>query len=170
MKITKADEQSSRGSNSSETGCESSSHIDVAAEVARRQQVRLHRGNGRIAASSPTSSPAKAPRPGRWVHVPLAELFAEQGNHLHAKWGGLLETGHEPVHGSKSSRCVLINPERGSWLCRSCGERGDAATLVMALAGIGHREAATHLTRRYGPPGNGTSRQPNRPSTTWLEA
>jgi DNA primase len=98
------------------------------------------------------------------------ELFAEQGNHLHARWGGLLETGHEPTHGSKSGRCVLINPEIGRWLCRSCGERGDAATLVMALAGIGHREAAAQLTRRYGPPANGTSRQPKRPSTTWLEA
>lgn len=51
----------------------------------------------------------------RWVHVPLADLFAATGNPLYPRNGDHLETGHEPVHGSKSGRCVFIDPGKGRW-------------------------------------------------------
>src|SRR4051812_18088501 len=106
-------------------------NIDVAAEVARRQQARLNRVSCRAPVLSPTSGTPRAPQPSRWAYVPLADLFSEQGNRLHARWGGVIECGHEPAHSSKSGRCVLINRETGRWLCRSCGGQGDAATLVV---------------------------------------
>jgi hypothetical protein len=84
--------------------------------------------------------------------VPVADLFAEMGNTVVPGRGGTLECGHEPRHSSSSGRCVLIWPAEGRWYCRSCGQSGDAATLVMHQKGVGYRQAAADLTLRFGPP------------------
>jgi hypothetical protein len=115
----------------------------VAREVAARQLARL-RSSGRR--GSPRSTPS------RWRHVPLAELFAEQANRVHHRSDGMLESGHEPVHASRSGRCVLIDPGLGRWWCRSCRKSGDAARLVMELRGCSYAPAAAWLAGRYGPP------------------
>jgi hypothetical protein len=170
MKATTANEPLRRSLDASESGCWLSLQMDVASEVSRRQQARWDRVSGRGPVLSPTSGPPSVPRPGRWAHVPLGELFAEQGNHLHARGDWLLECGHEPTHGSKSGRCVLLNPATGRWLCRSCGERGDAITFVMALGGISYQEAAARLTQRFGHGPGDAHRSRRKSSPRWLEA
>ena len=112
-------------------------------ELARRQLGRL--GARRLRASVPVA-------PSRWAHVPLADLFAEQGNRLHRRGDGRAETGHEPIHASRSGRCVLIDPLLGRWWCRSCRRSGDAARLVMDLRGCSYRQAAARLAAEHGPP------------------
>ncbi len=114
----------------------------IARAVAQRQLQRLSR----------PPALASQRRISRWVHVPLGTLFEQQGNRLHWRTNGQVETGHEPFHGSKSGRCVLLDPERGRWWCRSCRRSGDAARLVMDLHGWTYTEAATWLARRYGAP------------------
>jgi hypothetical protein len=121
--------------------------------VAQRQLVRLER-----AANRPVASVLP---PCRWRHVPLGELFEVAGNRLHRRSDGRLESGHEPLHGSKSGRCVLIDPAAGRWWCRSCRRGGDAVTLVMQLRGWDHRRATAWLAARYGPSSD-DGRKPDR--------
>jgi CHC2 zinc finger len=108
--------------------------------VAERQLARLQRRDPRSPSALRSS----------WVHVPLVDLFAQAGNALSPKSNGHVETGHEPMHGSRSGRCVLIDPKRGIWWCRSCRRGGDAASFLMALRGWDYRRAAEHLRWQYG--------------------
>jgi DNA primase len=48
---------------------------------------------------------------------------------------------------------VWIRPAEGRYFCRSCGESGDAATLLMRVYGISRRQAERLLAERFGPPG-----------------
>jgi len=115
--------------------------------LARRQLDRLtHIRRG---------SHGDTPLPSSWAHVPLAALFAAQGNVLWAQSRGTIKTGHEPIHGSKSGTCVVIDPDRGLWFCRSCRRGGDAAGFLMALRGWDYRCAAERLRWQYG-----TARRP----------
>ena len=127
-------------------------------EVARRQLARLvgtgHRRPGQRS-------------PSRWAHVPLAALFEEAGNAIVERPNGTAECGHEPFHGSRSGRCVLLDPVAGRWWCRSCRRGGDAATLVMDHHGWSYRQAAAWLAGRYGGP-TGQPAHPRRPR--WVEA
>src|SRR5439155_799434 len=116
--------------------------------------------NPAVAAPNPAQG-----RASRWAHVPLTTLFEEQGNRLFPRPGGLYESGHEPMHGSKSGRCVFIEPAAGRWWCRSCRQGGDAASFVMTLNGWNYARAARWLTERYGSPG--LSAQPRQ--LTFLE-
>jgi hypothetical protein len=127
---------------------------DIAAEVERRQRARLKR------------APGPGPKPSPWTHVPLADLFAQAGNRVHRRGDGLAESGHEPFHGSKSGRCVLIDPATGRWWCRSCRTSGDAARLLMDLRGCSYSQAETWMARHYGPPAD----RPTRPRPRWLKA
>ena len=128
--------------------------------VAARQFQRLHLSSTRTTNRRAVSA---------WVHVPLADLFAEQGNQVHRRADRSLECGHEPLHGSNSGRCVLLDLGRGRWWCRSCRQSGDAPIYVMAVRGCGHRAAAAWLAERYGlPAGQPARRQPRR--RRWLEA
>jgi hypothetical protein len=119
---------------------------DLAAEVARRQQARFGRMELRPSGTF-QSRPSS-----RWAHVPLAKLFAEQGNRIHERSDGRLEAGHEPFHSSKSGRCILINKTAGTWYCRSCRRGGDAAAFVRMLRGCTYAEAEVWLIAQYGPP------------------
>jgi DNA primase len=83
--------------------------------------------------------------------VPLEELFAPY-NPVYARGDGKVECGHEPFHGSKSGRCVLIDTAAGRWWCRSCCQSGDAAAFIMATKGWTYVQAAQWLEERYGPP------------------
>ena len=124
--------------------------------VARAQLERLDRPR------RPTVTDG-ARQPSRWVHVPLAELFAEAGNTITARANGTLESGHEPVHSSRSGRCLVIWPASGRWYCRSCRATGDAVTLVMAMYGWRYPQAAAWLEDRYGPPATSTHNSDHRP-------
>ena len=116
----------------------------VARVVARRQLARLDR-------SRPAQPSARLP-PG-WNHVPLVDLFAEfGGNRIFRRADGRFEAGHEPLHGSKSSRCVLIDPLVGRWWCRSCRRSGRAPAYVALVQGCSYRDACRWLAERYGPP------------------
>lgn len=86
-----------------------------------------------------------------WAHVPLAELFTAQGNRLYRRGSGF-ETGHEPAHGSKSGRCVRIDPGRAIWFCSSCSTGGTALTYAAAVHGGDLRQAARWLVDTYGEP------------------
>ncbi|MBI3977163.1 MAG: hypothetical protein HY331_03150 [Chloroflexi bacterium] len=132
--------------------------------VARRQLVRL------IHVPTPAATDERpAYPPSRWVHVPLADLFAAQGNRLYMR-GDRIETGHEPLHSSKSGRCVWIDPTAGRWWCRSCRRRGDAITYIQELHGSTYTGAAQWLTERYGPPAGESRRTPRRPpQPRWIE-
>ena len=118
----------------------------VACEVAARQLARLRSTSDRVATSTSASTPSP------WAHVPLADLFAAQGNHVRRRADGLVESGHEPIHGSRSGRCLLINSASGRWFCRSCRRSGDAVTYMAALRGGSHGDASAVLSARYGPP------------------
>jgi hypothetical protein len=112
--------------------------------VARRQLARLARVH---APSVPRVGASRS----RWAHVPLEELFAAAGNLVHTR-AGRVETGHEPLHRSKSGRCVLLDATVGRWWCRGCHQHGDAAGFVMAWRAWTYRQAARWLTDRYGAP------------------
>jgi hypothetical protein len=115
----------------------------IAAEVRRRQSARRTQRVGHGATGTM--------RPSRWVHVPLAQLFAAAGNRLSVRGNGVIECAHEPLHASKGGRCVAINPTTGLWWCRGCRRGGDAVTLVMDLEGCSAKEARARLTARFGP-------------------
>ena len=61
-------------------------------------------------------------------------------------------SGHEPIHASKSATCIVLDPATGYWFCRSCGQGGDALTLVMRQHDLTYAAAAAFLTARYGAP------------------
>jgi hypothetical protein len=122
----------------------------VAAEVQHRQHARLSQSLGSYYA--PADSQPRSEMRGRWSHVPLAELFREQGNVLQRERGGEFKTGHEPAHGSKSGTCVSIDAARGVWWCSSCRRGGSAVTYVMDTEGANHREAVEILRKRFGDP------------------
>lgn len=130
----------------------------TAAIVAERQRVNLAR-----AREHPhTATPAW---PSCWAHVSLADLFEKSGNVVHHRGDGRAECGHEPHHASKSGGCVLLDSATGRWWCRSCGQRGDAATFVTSLHGWTYRQAAAWLTQHYGAPvgdGRTTRKAPRR--------
>jgi len=109
-------------------------------QVAMRQLARLA-----LRGSSRTTQTA-----GRWGHVPITDLFVEAGNRLYPRTSGQVETGHEPVHTSKSGRCVLIDPAAGRWWCRSCRTGGDASGLLMSLHGRNYQQATVYLIEHYG--------------------
>jgi DNA primase len=91
-------------------------------------------------------------RPSPWKHVPLTKLFQAMGNRVRQRRDGTWDSGHEPVHGSKSGRCVWINPETGRYYCRHCHESGDAVTLLMRVKGLSYRDAVRLLEAKFGPP------------------
>ena len=118
---------------------------DLQEEVSRRQAARLARK------AAPVDQPRGRTSP--WAHVKLADLFRETGNVVHAVPGGEgLECGHQPFHGSRSGRCVRIDPKRGLWFCRSCRAGGDAVAFWMARTGLSRTIAARQLAERFGPP------------------
>lgn len=130
----------------------------VKGEVARRQLRRL--------VTKPSGRTREPAIQTRWAHVPLGELFAGQGNLLRVRPDGTVEAGHEPLHSSRSGRCVLIDPARGRWWCRSCRRSGDAAGFVMDARGCSYREAAAWLTARYDPR---PAPRAHRPRVRWLD-
>jgi DNA primase len=91
-------------------------------------------------------------RKSKWSHVPIVEIFRAMGNKVRPRRDGTFDSGHEPVHGSKSGRCVWINPETGRYYCRHCHESGDAVTLLMRVKGLSYRDAVRLLADRFGPP------------------
>jgi hypothetical protein len=117
--------------------------LDVDAEVQRRQHHLLARAQRR----SRTVETSDV-RPSPWSHVPLPDLVGAY-NELYERDGGLVESAHEPMHGSKSGRCLLIDTQTGRWWCRSCRQAGDAAAFVMATQGWSYSQTAQWLEEKY---------------------
>ena len=69
-----------------------------------------------------------------------AHVFAQHGNTLEVTGSGF-ETGHEPVHTSKSGRCVTIDSTKDCWYCRSCMMGGGLVQALMSLEGMSQVEA-----------------------------
>lgn len=70
-----------------------------------------------------------------------------------------------PLHADRNPS-FLVDPERGSWKCFGCGERGDAADLLMRLDGLAFPEAVKRLASMFGLDGDPDSRAaPPRPRT-----
>jgi CHC2 zinc finger len=90
---------------------------------------------------------------------PVTALFREQGNELFVRADGRLECGHQPFHGSRSQRCVLVDPAAGIWYCRSCRRGGSAVTFVMELKGSSARAAMLWLSERFGVPTHSAGEQ-----------
>jgi DNA primase len=97
--------------------------------------------------------------------VPLADLVGAY-NELYERDGGLVESAHEPIHGSKSGRCLLIDTQKGRWWCRSCRQHGDAASFVMAVHGWQYGQATAWLAERYGAPSGAHTTATNRGTPT----
>jgi hypothetical protein len=116
----------------------------IADDVQRRQAARRNRQVARPAKGSTSRS--------RWWYVPLPALFEDADNPLYPRSDGSVETGHQPCHGSKSGRCVVIDPAKGIWWCRSCQQGGTAVTLLQQVRGWTRRQAICHLIQHYGPP------------------
>jgi len=128
----------------------------IEAEVAKRQLAALERvlrhqaisDNPHARDNTSPNTPSKS----KWTHVSLTEVFRLAGNRLYPRANGRFDCGHEPCHGSKSGRCVLIDPSHGRWFCRSCRQSGDAVAAVRSLFGLDYRGAIKWLTERFGPP------------------
>jgi hypothetical protein len=90
-------------------------------------------------------------RGNRWPHVPILELFREFGATLREKPDKTCVGDHPWRHGSKSGTCVIIWPDEGRWLCRSCKASGDAAALVADYRGCSYSDACRWLEARFGP-------------------
>src|SRR5688572_28590594 len=69
--------------------------------VAREQLARLNR-------TRPGAAGNTDRRPSRWAHVPLDALLAQAGNAVTRRANGTLVSGHEPMHPSRSGRCLVI--------------------------------------------------------------
>lgn len=96
-----------------------------------------------------TKDPEKPVKPSKWAHVPLAALFAEDGNDVVDK-GDKLTSSHVTSHTSQSGNCIVIWPIEGRYFCSSCNEKGDAADYIANRLGC-ERKAAEHwLAVRYG--------------------
>jgi hypothetical protein len=126
-----------------DAGTEPARAPHITAEVRRRQTARLER----LATKN-----GKPGRRSRWAHVPIASLFEGAGNVLFEQRDGTIETGHEPCHRSGSGRCVVVDPTRGVFWCRSCRAGGDAVTLLQQIRGWTRHQAVQHLTQAYGAP------------------
>jgi hypothetical protein len=129
--------------------------VSIDVEVQQRQRQLLAGAQQRA-----RSALSEQVRPSRWAHVPLKDLFAAH-NPVYARADGKAECGHEPFHTSKTGRCVLIDPARGWWWCRSCQQHGDAAAFIMAINGWTYVEATRCLAQKYGPPVGHASRRKN---------
>jgi len=90
-------------------------------------------------------------RGNRWPHVPILELFREFGAVLREKPDRTCVGDHPWRHGSKSGTCLIIWPDEGRLLCRSCMASGDAAALVADWRGCSYSDACRRLEARFGP-------------------
>jgi hypothetical protein len=133
----------------------------IADEVQRRQAARRTRQTVRQAPSTTSRS--------RWWYVRLPALFEDAGNRLYPKPNGTVETGHQPCHGSRSGRCVVVDPAKGVFWCRSCRTGGDAVTLLQQFHGWTRPQAVQHLTQQYGAAKPGKRQLVSRPQRV-LEA
>jgi hypothetical protein len=113
-------------------------------EVGRRQLAALAKAQAQ-------KTDRIAPRIARWVHVPIADLLRKTGNTV-LPAGARLQSGHQPVHSSRSGRCLSADPDIGWWWCTGCGTGGDAITLVMSLRGCSYPAAVAWVIERYGRP------------------
>jgi hypothetical protein len=113
--------------------------------LAERQLARLQRG-------ARPGNPDRVSDLSRWAHVPLLDLWATAGNVHYEVAGGRYESGHQPAHGSRSGRCVSIDPTKAMWFCRSCRIGGGVVAAVVSLRGVSATAAARWLEARYGPP------------------
>ena len=132
---------------------------EITEEVRRRQAARLER--------KAAAGLAPRGRPSPWAHVKLPDLFRDGGNAVFGTESDAAESGHQPFHGSRSGRCVLISTKLGLWYCRSCQQGGDALTLWMAKSGLGRRQAAAELSARFGPPAR--RRRRGKVAVRWTE-
>ena len=92
-----------------------------------------HLNNGFQAKQTATGAPGG-------VTSLCAHLFAQHGNTLEVTTAGF-EAGHEPVHTSKSGRCVTIDATKDCWYCRSCLVGGGLVQALMSLEGMSQAEA-----------------------------
>jgi hypothetical protein len=130
----------------------------IEVEVARRQLAALKQLLNRQAVcgqrlATGYTSP-NTPSKSKWANIPLTEIFQLAGNRLYPRSNGTVDCGHEPCHGSKSGRCVVIDPGSGRWYCRSCRRGGGVIAAVQSLFGLNYQEAAQWLSERYGVPVN----------------
>jgi hypothetical protein len=84
----------------------------------------------------------------------LAQIFAAEGNPLHATASGF-RTGHEPVHASTSGTCVNLPMDQNHWHCFNCQQGGGPVEAIMSLKGVSRNEAEAHLRALSGEPGAG---------------
>jgi hypothetical protein len=87
----------------------------------------------------------------RWGFALIA-LFEQAGNTVHTRSSGDADSGHEPLHHSKSGACVWITSAAGRWYCRSCKRSGDAIAFVREVNGWSYRHACISLLEQFGPP------------------
>ncbi len=108
-------------------------------QALRRQLDRLHRA---MNPSLPYRHRSKFP-----TRI-LLDLLQENGNVLHVRSNGLIDSGHQPFHDSKSNRCLMVDPVTGRWYCRSCKRGGDVVAFYAALHGLSYSDAEKALKER----------------------
>lgn len=81
--------------------------------------------------------------------VSIREIFEEAGNPIRIRGDKRrADTGHSPVHSSRSGRCVALDLERNLWFCRACRQGGGIVEAVMSLRGCSRAEAIEWLRER----------------------
>jgi len=74
------------------------------------------------------------------------------GEHIQLKKTGVQYTGLCPFHGEKTPS-FSVNPAKGVFICRGCGENGNAIQFLMKHTGSEFQETVLGLAKRAGLPG-----------------
>jgi hypothetical protein len=80
------------------------------------------------------------------------QALLEAGGNPPVRWRGeaCYQTGHRPFHASKSSTCLVVWLETGTYWCSSCNAIGGAIEWVSAWKGISRRRAQLALAQKFG--------------------
>src|SRR5262249_36528076 len=81
----------------------------------------------------------------------VAKIFAAYGNPLPTpNRSGDVYTSHEPVHASKSGRCVRINVLKDVFICDNCHRGGGPPQALQTFEELSYDEAVAAVQARYG--------------------
>ena len=71
------------------------------------------------------------------------------GQYVQLKKAGKNYTARCPFHKERTPS-FMVSPERGTYICFGCGEKGDAFSFIQRMEGIDFRAALKQLAEKAG--------------------